>query len=78
MIGDISAGNHCPTCSARFFCMKGCNAANIKVMGDRHVTLPMYCTLTRIDCRVALEVLNELGMLVRKDVKADCQGGCKI
>jgi uncharacterized protein len=61
--GDILSGNNCDKCSARLFCYKGCNAANRKVMGTREISLPFYCKLTRIDVRVALSVLAELGEL---------------
>ena len=77
--GDLSKGYNCDTCSARFYCMKGCNAANIKIMGSRHIALPFYCELTRIEARIALEVLAELGELSYKTTQGQqCQGSCKL
>lgn len=61
--GDVVSGNNCGKCGARLFCFKGCNAANRKVMGSREIALPFYCTLTRIDVRVALSILGQLGEL---------------
>jgi uncharacterized protein len=61
--GDVLMGNNCEKCSARLFCFKGCNAANRKIMGSREIALPFYCELTRIDVRVALAVLGQLGEL---------------
>lgn len=61
--GDVSKGFNCATCSVRMFCHKGCNAANIKFMDDRRVSLPMYCILQKSSVKIGLETLNEAGLL---------------
>lgn len=61
--GDIKEGYNCKTCWVRQFCFKGCNASNIKWRGKRDIAVPMYCELTRIEVKVALMVLTELGKL---------------
>lgn len=61
--GDVSQGFNCNICSVRMFCHKGCNAANIKFMGNRRVSLPMYCIMQGVSVKIGLEVLNEAGLL---------------
>ena len=61
--GDKEKGFDCATCAVRMFCHKGCNAANIKFMQDRKVSLPMYCILQHLSVKMGLEVLNEAGLL---------------
>lgn len=75
--GDILSGNNCAKCEVRLFCHKGCNAANLKLMGSREIALPYYCILTRIDVRVALAVLAELGELTLRETGGRGQAcGC--
>lgn len=76
--GDVSAGYDCETCWVRRFCMKGCNAANMKWMGSRDIAVPMYCELTRIETRVALMVLTEMNKLGLKDATQSAGCACKI
>jgi uncharacterized protein len=61
--GDISQGYNCATCSIRKFCYKGCNAANQKFMGNRAISMPMYCALAKIEVKVGLQVLAEVNLL---------------
>jgi len=76
--GDIASGNNCKLCEVRQFCYKGCNAAHRKFMGSRHIVLPRYCTLTKIEVRVALSVLAELNRLGIKAGETNPSCGCKI
>jgi len=61
--GDISQGFNCATCEVKQFCNKGCNAANIKVMGRRDVAMPNYCRITKIETKAALWALMSLGQI---------------
>lgn len=65
--GDKYLGFDCDTCSARLFCSKGCNSANFKLMGDRGIVIPTYCKLTKIQVKVALQIICELGFPVKKE-----------
>ena len=76
--GDTAAGYNCGDCWVKNFCMKGCNAANKKWKGRRDIALPMYCELTRIEVRVALMVLTELGRVQLRQGNQNSSCSCKI
>lgn len=75
--GDIMRGYNCDTCEIKLFCMKGCNAANKKFMNSRECAMPQYCELSKIEVRVALEVLSAAGMLAAKSLQTKGACGCK-
>jgi len=66
VFGVESLGYTCGTCMARQFCLKGCNASNIKHMGKRETAPPAHCELQRREVKVGILVLAELGMLALK------------
>lgn len=61
--GDVSEGYDCSSCPAWFTCFKGCNAANRKWNGKREVSIANHCRMFRLDVKMALSVLGELGEL---------------
>ena len=77
VFGDITKGFNCATCEVKNYCHKGCNAANIKFMGDRAIALPMYCILSKIHIKVGLEILSEFSALNLRDGKSNGACGCK-
>jgi len=61
--GEVAKGYNCRTCSIVWACFRGCNACNSKWMGTRYITPAQYCELTKVEVRVALSVLAEIGVL---------------